>query len=249
MLVCGSHGGAYAGYLAAISGVRAVVLNDAGVGLGGAGIASLELCDSIGMAAATVAYDSARIGDAEDMHARGLISHVNATAASLGVKSAMTCAQAIERLGDAPSPKGSPSPFKEARKDEGTNAAGLRIVLVDSVSLVTAQDEGQIVVSGSHGGLVAGQHNLAIKVPAAAAFYNDAGIGIDEAGVSRLPVLDRRGIAAATVGASTARIGDGLSTYTDGIVSRANEAASRVGIVPGMSVRQAVEQVTGGTSA
>ena len=33
VLVSGSHGGAYAGYLAARAGARAVVLNDAGVGL------------------------------------------------------------------------------------------------------------------------------------------------------------------------------------------------------------------------
>lgn len=243
MLVSGSHGGAYAGYLAAASGVRAVVLNDAGVGMDAAGIASLDRCEAIGMAAATVAHDSARIGDAEDMRARGLISHVNAVAASLGVQPAMPCAQAIERLHAAPSPTASPSPYAEARKVEGTNAAGLRIVLVDSVSLVGADDEGQIVLSGSHGGLVAGQHHLAIKVPAAAAFYNDAGVGIDGAGVSRLPVLDRRGIAAATVGASTARIGDGLSTYADGVISRANEVAKRLGIEPGMSARDAVEHV------
>ena len=43
VLVCGSHAGAYAGYLAARAQVRAVVLNDAGVGLDEAGIGPLKL--------------------------------------------------------------------------------------------------------------------------------------------------------------------------------------------------------------
>ncbi len=73
-----------------------------------------------------------------------------------------------------------------------------------------------------------------------AAFYNDAGIGVDEAGVSRLPALDARGIAAATVSAASARIGDARSTYEDGILSRVNARAAALGLVPGMTARDAV---------
>ncbi|MBV8777342.1 MAG: hypothetical protein JO258_09120 [Alphaproteobacteria bacterium] len=65
-----------------------------------------------------------------------------------------------------------------------------------------------IVVTGSHGGLLGGKPETALKYDVAGALYNDAGLGIDEAGVSRLPALDRRGIPAATVAASSARIGD-----------------------------------------
>ena len=84
MLVCGSHGGAYAGYLAGCAGVRAVILNDAGVGLDAAGIGALDCCQALGVAAATVAHSSARIGDAEDMLAHGVISYVNVAAAGIG---------------------------------------------------------------------------------------------------------------------------------------------------------------------
>ncbi len=41
VLIGGSHGGIYAGYCAAKAGVRAVILNDAGVGKDRAGIGSL----------------------------------------------------------------------------------------------------------------------------------------------------------------------------------------------------------------
>ena len=245
VLVCGSHAGRYVGYLAARAGVRAVILNDAGVGLHAAGIAALPFCQSLGITAAAVAHTSARIGDAEDMLAHGIVSYVNVAAAARGVVAGVSCARAAERLREARLPPDDAEcpDYEEARTLAGTNRHGLSIVCVDSVSLVTDEDAGQVVVSGSHGGVVAGQRELAIRVPAAAAFYNDAGIGKDEAGVSRLPVLDERGIAAATVDAATARIGDARSTLEDGVVSRANATAIALGIEPGMTAREAVERV------
>ena len=98
---------------------------------------------------------------------------------------------------------------------------------LDSASLVAPEHRDAIVLTGSHGGLLGGRPETALKYDVRAAFYNDAGIGIDEAGVSRLPALDRRGIAAATVSAASARIGDARSTYEDGILSRVNRAPPR----------------------
>ena len=99
---------------------------------------------------------------------------------------------------------------------------------------------GTIVVTGSHGGLLGGRSETALKYDALAALFNDAGIGIDEAGVTRLPALDARGIAAATVAAASARIGDARSTYEDGILSRVNARAAALGIAPGISAREFV---------
>ena len=243
VLVCGSHAGAYAGYLAARAHVRAVVLNDAGVGLDGAGIGALGHCQALGIAAAAVAHDSARIGDAEDMLAHGVISHRNVIAARVGVSVGLACAEAVALLSGAPPGRGDDASYDEARAMAGVNCHGLRIVCVDSVSLVTPDDVGQIVLSGSHGGVVSDQRSLAIRVAAAAAFYNDAGIGKDEAGVSRLSVLDAQRIAAATVAAASARIGDGRSTYESGILSRVNTTAAALGMAPGMPAREAVELV------
>ena len=80
VVVSGSHGGRYPGYLAAKVGVRAVILNDAGIGLDEAGIGSLAYLAAIGTAAATVSHLSCLIGDTDDMLARGRISRANATA-------------------------------------------------------------------------------------------------------------------------------------------------------------------------
>ena len=56
------------------------------------------------MAMATVATDSARAGDAADMFHRGIISRVNKLAATCGVETGQTVAQAVELLKSAPWP-------------------------------------------------------------------------------------------------------------------------------------------------
>ena len=58
--------------------------------------------------------------------------------------------------------------------------------------------------------------------------------------MSRLPALDRRGIAAATIAAASARIGDARSSYEDGVLSRVNRKAAALGLTPGMTAREAV---------
>ena len=104
VLLSGSHGGTYAAYLAARAGVRAVILNDAGVGRDRAGIGGLALLDTIGMAAATISHRSARIGDGEDGRQRGVISHVNRHASALGVKAGMPAADALLLMHERASP-------------------------------------------------------------------------------------------------------------------------------------------------
>src|SRR5205085_479040 len=69
---------------------------------------------------------------------------------------------------------------------------GVKIWALDSASLVRPDDAGQIVLVGSHGG---GPPANALKADCRAAIFNDAGIGIDGAGVARLTVLDGRGAA------------------------------------------------------
>src|SRR5258706_14335240 len=82
--VCGSHGGLYAAWLAAKAGVRAVILNDAGIGKHSAGIAGVAWLAGLDVAACAVDYRSARIGDGNDMIASGVLSMVNDVAATHG---------------------------------------------------------------------------------------------------------------------------------------------------------------------
>jgi hypothetical protein len=240
VVVCGSHGGTYAAYLVAASGARAAILFDAAVGLDEAGIGCLAYCQSIGMAAATIDVWSARIGDSDDALARGVISHANPIAEAAGCAPGMACREAAEALTTAPLPTGRAPAYAEARHVVGNTPAGARIVCVDSVSLVAPEDAGQVVVTGSHGGLVGGDPAAALRVNPLAALFNDAGIGIEDAGVGRLPALDERGIAAGVVATATARIGDGRSTLEDGVLSRVNRIAEQKGARAGMPAQDLV---------
>ena len=70
VLIGGSHGGVYAGYLAAKAGVRAVILHNAGIGKDEAGIGSLAYLDQFGLPVAALDHMSARIADGYDQLAR-----------------------------------------------------------------------------------------------------------------------------------------------------------------------------------
>jgi len=241
VVVNGSHGGIYAAYVAAKLRVAAAVFNDAGVGRDQAGIAGLDYLAGLGIPAAAVGHQTARIGDGPDMMARGIVTHANSPAIAIGCQPGLACRDAAAALQQAGPSLREPPPALEAAFlliDEPPAVWAL-----DSASLVGAEHVGAVVVTGSHGGLLGGRPDTALKSGALAALFNDAGIGIDEAGVTRLPALDSRGIAAGTVAASSARIGDARSTYEDGILTRVNQRAAALGIAPGMTAREFVEIV------
>jgi hypothetical protein len=241
VLVTGSHGGIIAAQLAARAGVRAAVFNDAGGGLDDGGFAGLAWMARFGTAAATVAHTSARIADAGDALASGVISHTNALAAACGVRAGMRCAEAAEALRTAPMASGAAPPPAQARvvlRAAGRGAPEIRGL--DSVGMVIAADAGCVLVIGSHGGLHGGLPESALPVAAAAAVFHDAGRGKDDAGVTRLPVLAARGIPAATVDYRTARIGDARSLWATGRLSVVNAPAAACGWRVGDTVAEAI---------
>jgi hypothetical protein len=238
VVVNGSHGGVYAAYLAAKLGVAAAIFCDAGVGREGAGIAGLEYLAQLAIPAAAVGHLTARIGDGTDMMARGVVTQVNRPAAALGCRAGAACGDAARVLAQAPATAREPPPALESVFL--LIAEPPAVWALDSAAAVGPEHVGTIVVTGSHGGLLGGRPETALKYDALAALFNDAGIGVDEAGVGRLPALDARGIAAATVAAASARIGDARSTYEDGILSRVNARAAALGLAPGCSARDFV---------
>lgn len=242
VLVAGSHGGLIAAYLGASAGVHALILNDAGVGKDRAGIAGLAMLEALGMAAATVSHASARIGDGVDMLARGVISHANVHAARVGVAIGQSCHDAALRLREADAAHAQLPPYAESRflLAEGSPPVwGL-----DSVSKTLPEDAGRILVIGSHGALLGGRPESALGVDAAAAVFNDAGLGADRIGISRLPALAARGIAAAAVDCMSARIGDARSMWESGVLSHVNAVAQALGARAGLSVRAFAQAVS-----
>lgn len=111
-----------------------------------------------------------------------------------------------------------------------TTAARPWLVL-DSITGAVGRGEGAIVVSGSHGGASSGRYAIAAKVRLA--IFNDAGVGLDRAGIAALDALDAHGMAACTVAHDSARIGEAASTLADGVISHANRGAAALGAKPG----------------
>ena len=240
--IAASHGGIYAAYLAAKAGVKAVILCDAGVGRERAGIGGLDWLEQLGIPAAAIGHRSARIGDGADCAEHGAIRFANPRATACGVTPGMKGSKALELLGGADLPPCPAPPKREERRFRLSEAetARVRVHAIDSAGLVLPEDEGQIVLTGSHGALLGGRPETAIKIPVFAAVYNDADFGIDDAGTARLPVLDARGIAGACVSAWSARIGDGQSTYHDGFITALNARARACGGEIGISAKELV---------
>ena len=244
VLVAGSHGGLIASCLGAKAGAHALILNDAGGGLDQAGIAGMAYLDGIGMAAATVAHSSARIGDGADSLARGVISQVNQHGQAAGIRVGMRASEAAAVLAQAPAPHSEPPAYAEGRWLL-TARNGIEVWALDSVGKLVAEDAGRILLIGSHGALHGGRPGSALNlhgapVAAHAALFNDAGVGADGAGITRLAELDARGIAAATVSHTSARIGDGRSMWETGVLTHVNKIANQRGAHAGMAAREFV---------
>jgi hypothetical protein len=175
------------------------------------------------------------------MFSRGTISRANDFAARCGVAPGMSCAEAAALLCAAPLVVAEISAGAEGRHVSRPSGATRDLVLVDSAALVdAAADRGAVIVTGSHGGLVGGDPAMALRADGFGAAFNDAGIGIERAGLGRLAALDARGIAAITVSAASARIGEAGSTYDDGVVSAVNETAAALGARIGFFARDVV---------
>lgn len=237
VVIAASHGGAYSGYLAASAGISAIILNNSGIGKDASGVAALDYLQACGVAAAAVDHFSARIGDGADMMDNGLISHANACALQHGCEPGMRVSQAARLLATLSlAPAKPPTAINESRHALEAGAP-VAIIGIDSVSLLSPDDEGALVVTASHGGLLASSGSDSVDVPVRAISFHDAGGGKDDAGYGRLPSLARRGIAAVTVSTDSARIGDASSCYHDGVISRANAPAQRLGAQPGQTLK------------
>ena len=237
VILAGSHGGIYAGYLAASAGPRGIILNDAGVGWDRAGIGSLDYLEDLGIAAATVAHTTGMIGDGEDMHARGVISYTNAAAGAVGCAVGETASECARKMRLADSFKGEAPSHSEGRYKFRAERWEPEVWGIDSASLLIPEDAGRVVVVGSHGAILAANRNggQAIYHPVLAAVFRDAGVGRNRAGISRLPVMDEQGVSGATISHESARIGDSRSIWNTGRISHVNELAAAWSARAGMS--------------
>jgi uncharacterized protein YunC (DUF1805 family) len=244
VLVSGSYGGEYNAWHAAKWGIRGVVLNDAGVGKFDAGINGLPYLDRIGLAAATADADTCHIADGEDMLANGIVSHVNKAAEALGCAAGQTVRECAERMTKGPHITEAPPEIGGGKRYVMRDEPGRpRILCLDAAPMLENGDAGSIVITGSHAALFRGKPDGLIAPALEAVFFNDAGVGKDQAGIRRLSLLDERGMPAGAVSAESGPIGNARDMYRLGVLSHVNEAAKARGGAPGMALRDFVEKI------
>lgn len=117
---------------------------------------------------------------------------------------------------------------------------GIKIIGIDTITHVNEEDAGHVVLSASHGGTSAG--SFALKYPLAAVFFNDAGVGKDNAGIAALSMLEQAGVPGGTYSHNTARIGDARDAWENGVISHINDAARKSGFREGESVKEALRR-------
>ena len=115
------------------------------------------------------------------------------------------------------------------------------IVVTPSVTRLPPETPGSVVVGGSHAAIFTVY--LSARAGARAAIQHDAGIGLNQAGVSGLAWAEKLGMAVAAVAASSARSGDADDMMRRGIISRANKIAAACGVAVGMACRDAAERL------
>jgi hypothetical protein len=246
VLISGSYGGVYNAWHAVRKAAKAVILSDAGVGMNRAGISGLPWLGALGIPGATADYRTCHIGDGDHILQFGKISFVNSAAAALGCAAGepvSDCARKLERA----SPRVVDVPAVEGGKryDLLQREGRPPVIGLDAAPLLVEADAGSIAVTGSHAALFRGRPDNVINVSLRAAYFNDAGVGLDDAGIARLVDLELREMPAAAISCNSAEIGNARSGWATGIISHVNSTARASGIVAGMTVRESVAVLLG----
>jgi len=232
--------------------VRAVFLNNAGVGKNQAGIRGLTHYEAENVLACAVDNHSAEIGIACDTYESGVISHMTAQAASIGIQAGDSVKDAIAKIAINGSLAQEGEAVEASDTDEKSNKLSLKrqtqtqidgvtIIVTDSITFLNESNAGGIVVCGSHGGLSAGHY--ARKYGVKAVFFNDAGIGKNDAGVKSLAFLNDAGILACTVDCMSAEIFNGQDVLDNGVISTCNQLAKNRNITEQLAVKEALKCV------
>ncbi len=259
ILVCGSHCGGNNDLARHVKNchVKAVFLNNAGVGKNQAGIRGLRYYQAEGILACAVDHNSAEIGIARDTWESGIISHASPHAVEAGIQIGDLVKVAVAKiinLFNHPSPtqinKNFDSLIDEKKENNSkvdlkkqiqTYIDGVSITVTDSITFLNGNNAGDIVVCGSHGGISAGEY--AQKRHVKAVFFNDAGIGKNNAGAKSLESLSDAGIIACTVDCMSAEIFNGQDTLGNGIITVCNQLAKNRNIKEKMTVLEAIKWI------
>ena len=236
VIVAASYAGVLCARMVMSARPKAVIGLDCAIGKDGAGIAGLWYYEALNVPAAAVDTNTAEMGNGPDMYAEGVISRVNDGAQRLGIEPGMTVKRAAEafKTGEL-----APREFDPARRlIIHTDARGRSIICTDSIAFALPEDrERNVLCTAGHTGRSVIDYFRQFRPWAF--ICSDGGIGKNESGISALREVESDGIAGASVDAMSARMGDGQSTYFDGVISAVNSVAFGKGVRIGQSAREA----------
>jgi hypothetical protein len=215
---------------------RGAIGCDCAIGKDGAGIAGLWYFEALGIPAAAADVNTMQLGDGLDMFENGVISMVNEPARSCGVSPGQPVRAAAHLLLEVdPSPRPAAEMTNRIAVIEGDHGS---VICTDSIAFGLPEDAGtNVLCTAGHTGTSAAYYLR--KFRPRGFICSDGGKGKNDAGVAALELVEADGLAGATVDARTARMGDGLSTYHDGVISACNELAARVGVRVGQPASEA----------
>jgi hypothetical protein len=216
---------------------KAVIGLDCAIGKDGAGIAGLWFYEALAVPAAAVDVMTAEMGNGSDLYDNGIVSRVNDAAQALGIQPGMSAREAADCFitGEKKPQVFEPTRRRVVHTDAGTARS---IVCTDSIAYALPEDKERNVLctAGHTGRSVIGYFR---DFRPWAFICSDGGIGKNGSGLSALEAVEPDGIVGCSVSALSARMGDGQSTYFDGVISAANRHARAKGVQVGQSAREA----------
>ncbi|MEJ8568589.1 hypothetical protein [Elongatibacter sediminis] len=216
---------------------RGVIGVDCGMGLEGSAIAGLWYYEALDLPAAAADINTVELGNGRDVYEHGAISRFNHPARELGVKEGMTVQQAAGLMLGTRTHHNQ-APGSVTNRTVVHEIEGRSIVCTDSIAFALPEDTGRnVLCTGGHTGRSAVPYLRSARP--LGFICSDGGGGRNRSGIAGLTIVERDGLAGATVDSATARMGDGLSTYRDGVISACNQHASDCGVHTGMTAREA----------
>ncbi len=216
---------------------KGVIGVDCGIGLDGSAIAGLWFYEALNIPGAAVDVQTVELGNGVDVYQRGIISRLNEPARRCGVREGMAVEQAAVLMLDhsvlTPLPPAAITNRTIVHED-----AGRAIVCTDSIAFALPEDtERNVLCTGGHTGRSAVPYLRSARPRGF--ICSDGGYGREQSGIIGLNIVEPDGLAGAAVDVKTARMGDGLSTYHDGVISALNQPAAAKGVRAGMTAREA----------
>lgn len=238
VIVNASYTGVYCAKLINEIDPLGVIGIDCGIGKDGAGIAGLWYFEALGTPAAAVDVMTVELGNGRDLWTNGVISRTNWVAQSVGVRAGMLASEAAAYMLRAPDV--TEPPDAAGRHVVAHSTSGRAVVAMNSITdALPADRDTNVLCTAGHTGR--GEIDYIIRAAPFGFISSDGGRGKNDSGIGALAQVNEAGIAGAAVSAQTARMGDGMSTYFDGIISAANDLAVTASVRIGMTASEAAQ--------